>query len=145
MGIISQHLDRVLTNPSLDLTSFALAADLLAWRNDSADNELEDYRPGWQSDDRRPDPVEEAEWLGFELGLDGQLHASHDDGTGSTPEWVAFLRGWVAGMRARTEREATERAEFEEWLESIDGPYPELDFYELAEGLGVQAARGIGG
>jgi hypothetical protein len=138
MGIISNSLARVITNPTLDLSSFAFAADRLAFAHDSANFDLAEYRPGWQSDDYQPDPVEEAEWTGFELGLEG-ANADHPDGTGSTPEWVAFLRGWVAGTRARVDAERAERAEFQAWLDSVEADRPEPDYYELIRG------RSLGG
>ena len=55
-----------LVNPAPSPFEVVLA-DRLAWLADGGD--LDEYRPGWS--DPQATELEDAEWLGFRLGLDG--------------------------------------------------------------------------
>lgn len=131
MAIIAQHLDRVLTNPALDLSHFALTADRLAWDHDSIGFELSRYPgPGWQQDDEErptappdfsPTPEDMAECLGYDLGLEGrEIHPN--DGTMAPKSFVRYIRGLAHGKWERAELAAREKAEFEAWLDSVEDP-----------------------
>lgn len=119
MGIISSFLDRVIANSEFTFEDVVINPDTLAWVNDGG--EFEDYPgPSWDDPGYSPTPEEDAEVLGWELGLDGgqEPHAA-DDYSVSTAVLMASLRGWTRGRHEREERAWREEQEYNTWLREL--------------------------